>query len=321
MSSSGRKRILLATDGSEHSLKTVRYAASMLDPERFEVVLFHVFTRVPESFIDLEKMPAYRYRIVDVEAWEHKQEQLIDQYMVKAKAILSEAGFDPGSVTAKVAERKVGIARDIAEESENGYGALLVGRKGLSELKDFMLGSIAHKIIQLVRIPIWIVGSGQEPRKILVCIDSSEGSMLAAGHVSEILDGSDKCDILLFHAARGLSGLKKLMLDVFGSEEHENEIEKMEKQFSVAGKLLEPSFDKVRANLTAAGVEHGRIAQKITTGVANSGNAIIEEAEKGGYDTIVVGRRGLGKVEEFIMGRVSSKVLHMAKDKTVWIVN
>ncbi len=321
MSSSDRKRILLATDGSEHSLRTVRYAASILDPQRFEVVLFHVLTRVPESFIDLEKMPAYRYRIVDVEAWEHRQEQLIEQFMEKARAILGEAGFGSGFVTVKLVERKVGIARDIVEESQNGYEALLVGRKGLSELKDFMLGSIAHKIIQLAHIPVWIVGSGQEPRKILICIDSSEGSMLAAGHVSKILDGSDKCDILLFHAARGITGLKKMMLEVFGSADHDSEIEKMEKQFAVAGKLIEPSFDKVRADLTAAGVEPGRIAQKITTGVANSGNAIIEEAEKGGYDTIVVGRRGLGKVEEFIMGRVSSKVLHMAKEKTVWIVN
>ena len=41
---------------------------------------------------------------------------------------------------------------------------------------------------------------------------------------------------------------------------------------------------------------------------------------EGGYGTIVVGRRGLSKVYEFFMGRVSDKVLHLAKDMAVWIV-
>jgi hypothetical protein len=46
----------------------------------------------------------------------------------------------------------------------------------------------------------------------------------------------------------------------------------------------------------------------------------MEEATKGGYGTIVVGRRGVSKVYEFLMGRVSNKVIQMAKDQAVWVV-
>jgi hypothetical protein len=35
---------------------------------------------------------------------------------------------------------------------------------------------------------------------------------------------------------------------------------------------------------------------------------------------IVVGRRGLSRVEEFFMGRVSDKVLQLAKEMAVWVV-
>ena len=99
------------------------------------------------------------------------------------------------------------------------------------------------------------------------------------------------------------------------------EVERIERELDVAAKLLEPSFDKARAALISSGVDTGRIHQKIISGASNAAQAIIDEAEKEGYDTIVVGRRGLSKVEQLIMGRVSNRVIHMAKDRTVWVVS
>ena len=55
MNSPVREKILIANDGSEHSLRMVEYVSSILDRSRFEVVLYHVVTRVPESFIDFDK--------------------------------------------------------------------------------------------------------------------------------------------------------------------------------------------------------------------------------------------------------------------------
>jgi nucleotide-binding universal stress UspA family protein len=49
--------------------------------------------------------------------------------------------------------------------------------------------------------------------------------------------------------------------------------------------------------------------------------AVVEEAQAGGYGTIVVGRRGISKVEEFLLGRVSSKVVGQAAQAAVWVVN
>ena len=60
---------------------------------------------------------------------------------------------------------------------------------------------------------------------------------------------------------------------------------------------------------------------KLVTGARSRASGIIEEAEEGGYGTIVVGRRGMSGVEEFFMGSVSNKVLHLAKEMAVWIVS
>ena len=321
MNDSVRDKILIATDGSEHSLASVRYAALILDQKRFEVVLFHVVTKFPESFVDLKKNPAYNYKIISVEAWEQRQVQAVGDSMEKAKAILLEAGFPDEAITLRIADRNIGIARDIADESQNGYKAMVVGRKGRSDLKDFMLGSVASNLIGLVSIPVWIVGGKHHPQKFLVCLNDSEGAMLALGHVSDMLGASKNCEITLLHVVHRFHGFRNFVREVFSSEEDKTEIERIEKDLDEAAKLLEPSFDKARTALVSSGIDTQKIHQKIVSEAGSAAQAIIEEAEKGDYDTIVVGRRGISKAEQFIMGRVSSRVIHTARDRTVWVVS
>jgi nucleotide-binding universal stress UspA family protein len=321
MNGAVRDRILVANDGSEHSLQTVRYVSSILDRNRFEVVLFHVVTKVPESFIDLEKrIPAYQYRIVSIEPWEKQQQKAIREFMEKARAILMDAGFPNEAITLRIEDRNIGIARDIAAESRNGYNALVVGRRGHSDLKDFMLGSVAEHILGLVPIPMWIVGGGSRPIKVLACLDGSEESMLALTHLADVLDTSKNFEITLFHVVPGFHSFRNFVREVFSSEGDKTAIEQIDRELDKAAAALEPSFDKARAALISRGVDPARIQQKIARGAGNSAQAIVEEAEKGGYDTILVGRRGLSKVEEYTMGRVSNRVIHMAKDRTVWVV-
>jgi nucleotide-binding universal stress UspA family protein len=73
--------------------------------------------------------------------------------------------------------------------------------------------------------------------------------------------------------------------------------------------------------LEKIGFSRDRVTTKIVTGVASRAKAIVEEAKAGGYGTIVVGRRGLSRVEEFFMGRVSNKVIQLAKEMAVWVVS
>ncbi|MEA4855216.1 MAG: universal stress protein [Solidesulfovibrio sp.] len=47
---------------------------------------------------------------------------------------------------------------------------------------------------------------------------------------------------------------------------------------------------------------------------------ILRLAEEGGYGTLVVGRRGVSKQEEFLFGSVSTKIIQAAKGLAVWVV-
>ena len=48
---------------------------------------------------------------------------------------------------------------------------------------------------------------------------------------------------------------------------------------------------------------------------------IVDEAYIGDYATIILGRKGRSKVEDFSIGRVVTKVVHLANTHTVWVVN
>jgi nucleotide-binding universal stress UspA family protein len=112
------------------------------------------------------------------------------------------------------------------------------------------------------------------------------------------VDGAD-LEVTLFHAVRHL----------------EEEI------FHTAQQSIESVFQEASSRLETAGLSRSRITTRLATEVRSRAGAIIEEALKGGYGTIAVGRRGISYVEEFSMGRVSNKIIHLAKELAVWVVS
>lgn len=72
-------------------------------------------------------------------------------------------------------------------------------------------------------------------------------------------------------------------------------------------------------------VRYGIPAEQVSSSVqpARMGISqdILQEARKGRYDALVIGRRGIGKIEELFMGSVSSSILEKCHDIPVWIID
>ena len=65
----------------------------------------------------------------------------------RAEELLRKAGFEEKNITVKVETQKKGIARDIINEASSGYDTVVLGRRGLSGIKEFLLGSISQKVL------------------------------------------------------------------------------------------------------------------------------------------------------------------------------
>ena len=137
-----------------------------------------------------------------------------------------------------------------------------------------------------------------KPGAILLALDGSDNSMRTVDSVGSMLGGSD-FEVTLIHVIRG---------------EDKGYVKEAEK-------AVRRVFDEAERRLIRLGCEPGQITTKIIKGAHSRGGAIVEEAQKGSYGTIAVGRRGLSEVKAFSIGRVSNKVIHLAKEMTVWVVS
>jgi len=316
-----KKKLLLAVDGSEQSFEAVRYVCQVFPPKRLEPVLFHVMNKIPESFRDIEKNPTFRHKLAPVAAWASQQETVIQEFMERSRQLFVDRGVPEEKVSVKIQRRKVGVARDIVRETQEGYDAVVVGRWGMSKLKDLVWGSIANKLVgHLVHVPLWVVGGTPLAGKLLVAVDSSEETMGTVDYVVSMLEGSD-WQVTLFHALRGFESLSAAYEGPVAPLLEAIDFGELKNEFEQAEKTIQEVFEKANGKFAKAGLDSDRVTTKIVTGATSRAKAIVEEAQAGGYGTIVVGRRGLSRVEEFYMGRVSSKVIQLAKEMAVWVVS
>ena len=311
---SNRKRILLSVDGSDQSLEAVRYVGKFFPPQETEVALFHVFSRVPEFFYDLRKESDYHRTPANIKGWEKALHDSINNFLREARQILIDSEIPDEAITIDIHDRKEGVARDILVESNRGYDAIVTGRSGLSKFEDSVIGSVANKLIEKVaHIPICVVAGKPAPGKILLAMDGSENSLHTVDYLGTMLDDSQS-EVTLFHVVRGFDIFERRYENLFDPTQ--------EKAWTEIGRTqMQSVFEEARTHLMKAGLDPSNVSTKVITGVSSRSDAIIKEANEGRYGTIVVGRRGLSKVREFFMGRVSMKVIQLARKHAVWVVS
>lgn len=308
-----RRKILLVVDGSYQAYEAVNYVSGVVPPSGSEIVLLHVMSKVPEAFWDLEKDPLWQQKVQTVRGWEIQQGKKITDFMYRARQVFLDAHFPDSAVKVDLRERNEGIARDIGAESHRGYDSVILGRRGLSTIQDLSLGGVASKVVlKVTDLAVWLVGGRPDSDSIIIGIDSSEGSMRAVDHVARMTDGMSK-KIMLLHVIRKISDFPDEM-EGPGLEEFQK------KRMDKAEKEIEPVMERAREKLQAAGIRARDIVVKVVKDASTRAGTIIEEAKSGGYGTIAVGRRGVSTVQDFDMGRVSSKLVQASKDRALWVV-
>ncbi len=149
------KKVLIAIDNSENALRAVDHAGFMLSGTDCEVTLFHTMRHlrrfVPQEI--LEEAPELE------QLWKSKAGQEIEPYMKKAKQMLLDSGLSETQIFKKVVDGSRSAANDILEEARSkGYGTIVLGRRGLSGVKEFFMGSVTSKVLQSsAGLAVWIV--------------------------------------------------------------------------------------------------------------------------------------------------------------------
>jgi nucleotide-binding universal stress UspA family protein len=147
---------LVALDDSDYAERIFFHLARHLGPfPGARVTLFHVMPAKPPEFWDDGHILDEKERTerdAQIAKWRSNYEERMAGIFAKAKEVLAGAGMNEEQVTNQMPTRMRGIARDIiAEASRGGYNILAFGRRGLSAISDFNLGSRAAKMLQSAR--------------------------------------------------------------------------------------------------------------------------------------------------------------------------
>jgi len=73
--------------------------------------------------------------------------------------------------------------------------------------------------------------------------------------------------------------------------------------------------------LKRLGIAEEQIHTSVRLSQHSVAQEIIREARQGKYDALLIGRRGIGKLEEIIMGSVSATILEKCHDVPLWIID
>ena len=146
-------------------------------------------------------------------------------------------------------------------------------------------------------------------KKILVAVDASENARRAVEYVGEIVGQSLGFEITLLYVVRHAER------DLFPDDKSWENRKKQDKE----------KAQHVLVELETLLHTHGLSEDMVSTKLLEISNfsiaqAIMDYQKSEGFGTIVVGRRGMTKAEEFLFGSISNKIVHYAKNCAVWVI-
>jgi nucleotide-binding universal stress UspA family protein len=276
------KKILVPVDGSHTCLHAEELAAAIAKNFKSKVTVIHVISHeLMHPELELRHKVPSSVRS-EISSW---FSQVGKKIVWEAEALFKEEGIEFNARVVEHADPAETILRLVKDED---YDLVVMGNRGETEAEVFSLGSVAKKVSRHAECPVFIVKEETKVSKILVGIDGSENAEKALEHAVELAK-KHKAKITLLNV--GESVLLSL---------------KPEVAREIGESILSDAVAKVK------GVEFNTQLK-----FGNPAETIIKVAEKGNYDIIVVGSRGLSKIKRFFLGSVSDDISHHTRSSVL----
>jgi len=306
------KRILVAVDDSTYSRKAIEYAAQMKGViTDLSFIIFNVQPTISDYLLHDSKRDAKATAALKevIAKNEKTSKQLLENY--KSKMI--KKGVDEKSIDLVTQPRAMGTAKDILLYAKHQLpDAIVLGRRGTSRLEEAFIGSVANTVLEHAGVvPIWAIDGKITSSKIMVAIDGSESSLNAVDHISFMVGDNPDVKLVLLHVTPTLRDYCTIDFDK-ESEIVDEVIARGDKQ------CVDDFYTHAQQRFKAAGINENQISIKEVKSTINVGKTIVDEAKKGKYGIIVVGRKGMN--DSFFMGSVSRYVVNKASNCAVWLV-
>ena len=136
------KKILVAVDGSEHSLRAAEYAANLAKLMDVEIILTHCHRHYPVLLGE----PYFQKAIDKINK---EAQQLLEPYV----ELLKERGV---SHIDRILDGSPAEMISHAARTEK-VDMIVMGSRGLNDLEGLLLGSVTHRVLKTASCPVLVV--------------------------------------------------------------------------------------------------------------------------------------------------------------------
>lgn len=157
-------------------------------------------------------------------------------------------------------------------------------------------------------------------RKMLIAIDDSPNAFRAVEYVAQQFGGAADLEIGFVHVLPNLPAIFWDEGHILSEEEKKDRKKVVDKWLSDRKARMEPVFKKAADALTGKGMRPGQISTKSLSDSTDVAESILEEAKDGGYQTIVVARRGTVAGKNTLIGSISGKIVALGSGVAVTVV-
>ena len=288
-------RILCAVDGSEWSQWGVQALETLAGREPADVTILHVVD--PSTFrTSRGKNPVAEKRALG--AMEKAGSILLREAERSAQTALGQAVTGPRTTFHRVLAHGP-LARTIARQARRVKADLiLIGSRGLSDIRGFLLGSISRQVAAIAPCSIFVVKRPiQQLRRVTLAVDDSKQSRTAARFLRSNILPESAITTILSSAERPVTDLAIRYLSKSQIDELEQPV--VERATKLVASLRDEFVKDGYAVVTDVQMDH-----VIDT--------IIKHVEADHADLLVIGSRDLTKSERLHLGSVSESLLRHA---------
>jgi len=294
-------KILLATDGSDSARGAVDLLIRFPFPKNSSATVMTVIDDKKFNVDDSYGFDEDQYRLLqETEQTVHEESE---QLLAAESARLRDAGWS-GSTEI----RKGDPAEEIIQAAEELQPDLVVlGSHGIEGMKHYLLGNVSDRVLRHACCSVLIVkpspklptpaGSADQalPWRILMPYDDSDPAKKAIKLCASLpLDDNAEVNVVsimpMIHMYR--QDIRQQMNTIWQQQKHAKE-------------------DALKGAVSALQWSTPHVSSTLVESADVSG-AILEIAEKDAMDLVVLGYKGRSAVKRFLLGSITSRIVHHA---------
>jgi nucleotide-binding universal stress UspA family protein len=288
-------RILCAVDGSEYSQWGVQALQALAGREPEHVTLLHV---VDPSALRTAggRNPVAEKRALA--AMEKAGGILLREAERSARVALGQAATGPRTKFNTILAHGP-LAQTIVRQARRGKADLiLIGSRGLSDIRGFLLGSISRQVASIARCSVFVVKQPiPQLTRVVLAVDDSKHSRAAARFLRSRILPESATTTILSSAERPVTDLAVRYLSK-----------------AQVAELERPVVERATRLVTALRDEFLKDGYAVDTDVQMDHviDTIVKQVAAHHADLLVIGSRDLTKSERLHLGSVSESLLRHA---------